>query len=177
MKLIFFVLACVLTAAAGPFKTLSESRDTEIAEMKKMGPYAGRWVGESHSETANAKISSMVCSYENEFMMNGVYFVLNAKCKSKGDDDAIESKWMCTYDAFKGKYKMWGFASTGIVLEYEGRFSGGRFQWKIVAGQYRFKGDMEDRVSADSLFIAGRNLRPDGSLMERSSGVFKKLGP
>lgn len=171
---LFFAVATEAAEAAAP-KSLNESRERARAGMERMRPYLGRWVGETHSELSGSKMSTMICTYDNDWMMDAVYLVATVKCKSKSEADSVESKWVYTFDAIKGCYRLWAYSSTGVVLEYEGKFAGEKFTWKMKKGQYLFGGEMLETVRGDSLMTSGINYKPNGKVMEKSLGVFKKI--
>ncbi len=172
---ILFLLGPVLAAQAGGFKNLNESKEKAKTGMERMRPYLGRWVGETHSELSGSKMATMICTYDNDWMMDAVYLVATVKCKSQSEADSVESKWVYTFDAIKDCYRLWGYSSTGVVLEYEGKFAAGKFTWKMKKGQYRFRGEMLESVRGDSLMTSGINYKPDGTVMEKSLSVFKKI--
>jgi hypothetical protein len=160
---------------AAPFKSLNESKAKTKLEMKALIPYVGKWIGESYSEVGGGRASSMVCTYKTDFMMDSVYLVVNSSCKAKDNGEEVESKWAYTFDAIKGKFRLWGFGPTGIVLEYEGKLTGRRMVWNMLPGQYKFHGDMLEEIAGDSLKTAGQNYTPTGKLLEKSSGIFRKI--
>lgn len=170
-----FLSAVAAPVKTAPVKTMNEIKAIAKAQMKAMGPYVGNWVGEMHSDLTHGKIATMVCTYNNDFMLDSIYLVASSSCKAKDNGEVIESKWAYTYDAPKEKFRLWGFGPTGIVLEYQGKRTGSRMVWNMVPGQYKFRGDMLEEIVGDSLKTIGQNYTPGGKLLEKSSGIFKRV--